>query len=86
LRKRNDTVPLNLALDAPLFSAMMDAWLADQGKTHLALIVRTDACLPARFRANVEENLNFVLSRPLASDFKFSRPTEAIRLLTQPER
>ena len=82
LRKRNDTVPLNLALGAPLFRAMMDALLADKGETYLALIVRTDACLPARFRANVAENLNFVLSHPLASSFKFSRPTEAISLLT----
>lgn len=81
LRKRNDTVPLNLALGAPLFRALVDSWLATAGGTYLALIVRTDACLPARARANVAENMNFILSHPLARSFKFSRPAEAIRLL-----
>jgi hypothetical protein len=82
LRKRNDTVPLNLALDAPLFRALMDSWLAAAEEKYLALVVRADACLPARFRANVAENMNSLLSHPLAGRFQFSRPAEAVRLLT----
>lgn len=82
LRKRNDTVPLNLALAAPLFRALTDSWLAAARDKYLALIVRTDACLPARSRANVAENLNSILSHPLAGRFKFARPAEAVRLLT----
>ena len=81
LRKHNDTVPLNLELGAPLFRALLDSWLAAAGGTYLALVVRTDACLPARARANVAENMNFILSHPLARSFKFSKPAEAISLL-----
>lgn len=82
LRKRNDTVPLNLSLGPPLFRALVDSWLAAAGEKYLALIVRTNDCLPRCSEANVVENLNSLLSHPLAGRFKFSRPAEAIRLLT----
>lgn len=81
LRRYRDTVPLNLGLDAPLFRALLDDWLATTGGTYLALVVRTDACLPARARANVVENMNLLRAHPLARSFKFTRPAEAINLL-----
>ena len=83
LRKRNDTVPLNLELDAPLFRALTQSWLAAAEQKYLVLIVRSDACLPTRARAHVEQNLDFILSHPLAASFRLTTPAEALALLAR---
>jgi hypothetical protein len=83
LRRRHDTVPLNLELRAPLFRALLESWLAAAGEKYLSLIVRSDACLPSYSRDDVVENLNSLLAHPLAGRFRFSRPGEAVRLLTE---
>jgi hypothetical protein len=83
LRKRNDTVPLNLELNAPVFRALTESWLAAAEEKYLVLIIRSDACLPERARVNVEENLDFLLTHPLARSFRFTRPADALALLTQ---
>ncbi len=82
LRKHNDTVPLNLSLDTSIFSALLESWLSMSGEDYLALVVRTDACLPSPSKANVARNLNFLLAHPLARRFTFSTPAEAMALLT----
>ena len=81
LRKRNDTVPLNLGLDAALFRALTESWLEAAEEKYLALIVRSDNSLPSRGRAHVEENLDFLLSHPLAPRLRFTTPAEALALL-----
>jgi hypothetical protein len=82
LRKRNDTVPLNLELNPPVFRALTQSWLEAAEEKYLVLIVRSDACLPARARAQVEQNLDFLLAHPLARSFRFTTPAEALALLT----
>ena len=83
LRRGNDTVPLNLELRAPLFRALLESWLVAAEEKYLSLIIRSDAYLPTRSREDVTENLNFLLAHPLAGRFRFSRPDEAIRVLTE---
>jgi hypothetical protein len=81
LRKRNDTVPLNLGLNAPLFRALTESWLAAAEEQYLVLIVRSDNSLPSRGRAHVEENFDFLLTHPLAPRLRFTTPAEALALL-----
>ncbi|MBV8855370.1 MAG: hypothetical protein JOZ02_00280 [Acidobacteria bacterium] len=81
LRKRNDTVPLNLELNAPLFRALTESWLDAAEEKYLGLIMRSDACLPARARAHVEANLDYILTHPLAGSFRFTTSAEALALL-----
>lgn len=81
LRRRNDTVPLNLELGAPLFRALLESWLAAAGESYVSVILRSDGCLVDR--GAVTENLNLLLTHPLAGRFRFSRPDDAVRLLAE---
>lgn len=83
LQRRYDTLPLDLSVvNGPLFRSMMNSSLSGWSKSYLAPVVRTDACIDSTCRANMEQNLNFILSHPLVNRFKFVRPAEAIKLLT----
>lgn len=86
LRKRNDTVPLNLELNAPLFRALTESWLDAAEERYLVLIIRSDACLPARARTHVEQNLDFLLTHTLAGSFQYTTPAEALALLSRTPR
>lgn len=83
LRKGNDTVPLNLELNAPLFRALTESWLEVAEEKYLVLILRSNAYLPAYARTHVEANLDYILTHPLAGSFRFTTPAEALALLTR---
>lgn len=79
------TPPCTLALNAGLyernFRAVVNDSLAREGPTYLAIVIRTDACLHSRTRNTVLRNMDFLLSHPLVTKFKFVSPTQAISLL-----
>lgn len=81
LQRRHEEVPLNPCIRAPGFRAMMDSLLEVRKRLYLALVLRTEACIRPGSTAIVEQNLNFILSHPMVSDFQFVRPAEAIKLL-----
>lgn len=82
LQDRYEVCQLNLSIDGPLFQIMMKRLLGLWRKPYLAPVVRTDVCSSSPSRANMEQNLNFMLSHPLVNSFKFVRPAEGIKLLT----
>lgn len=82
LQRRHEEAPLNLCITAPGFSVMMDRLIDVNRKPYLAPVLRTDSCIHPEFRANVEQNLDLILSHPMVSSFQFVRPAEAIRLLS----
>jgi hypothetical protein len=78
---RRCTLALNLALYERNFRAVVNNSLAREGPSYLAIVVRTDACLHSRTRTTVLRNMDFLLSHPLVTTFRFVSPAEAIRLL-----
>jgi len=84
LQSRHESYQLNLSVNGPLFRGMMNSLLSVWNQSYLAPVVRTDVGSDSRARANMEQNLNFMLSHPLVSRFRFVRPAEAIKLLTYP--
>lgn len=82
LQRRYEAHQLNLSGNGQLFRGRMNSLLSVWSKSYLAPVVRTDACSDSTSRANMEQNLNFILSHPLVNRFKFVRPAEAIKLLT----
>jgi hypothetical protein len=81
-RRRYEPCQLNLCLDAPLFQFMVNRLLERPSKPYLAPVARTEIGVRLPDRANMELNINFLLTHPLAKNFRFLRPGEAIRLLT----
>ena len=51
------------------------------GKSYLAPVARTEIGVCPTARANMKQNVNFLLAHPLVSHFRFVRPAEAIKLL-----
>ena len=84
LRRRNEPIPLDLCVEPTVFGAMANELLTTEGASYLALVVRADSCLRTKSGAAVERNVNFLLSHPMASRFRFVRPADAISLLVQP--
>src|SRR6266516_875118 len=82
LQRRHEEAALNLYITAPGFRVMMDRLIDVNRKPYLAPVLRTDSCIHPEFKANVEQNLDLILSHPMVSSFQFVRPAEAIRLLS----
>lgn len=82
-RKNHEPIPLNLCLHATQFRAMTNTLLEVKAQSYLAPILRTDGCLKLRSKANVEQNLTFLLSHSQAKGFEFVTPAEAINILTR---
>lgn len=81
LQRGCETEQLNLSMDGPLFHAIMNNLLTVWRKRYLAPVVRTDAGIRSTPRANMEQNVKFLLSHPLVNRFKCVRPAEAIELI-----
>jgi hypothetical protein len=80
-QRRYEACQLNLCLDGAIFRLMVNRLLEHPCKTYLAPVARTDIGLRSRARANLEQNVNFLLSHPLVNHFRFVRPAEAVKLL-----
>ncbi len=72
---------LNLGSDRSQFRVMMNSLLNVRMKPYLAPVVKTNALLYWKSRANMEQNLDFLLSHSMGNYFQFVRPAEAIELL-----
>jgi hypothetical protein len=82
LDRRHETIQLNLGLDGPAFRELMNGLVNVRRASYLAPVMRTDVGADPRLRGNVEENMECLLSHPLARRFRFVRPADAIELLT----
>ena len=80
-QRRYEACQLNLCLDGPLFQFMVNRLLDRPAKSYLAPVARTEIGICPIARANLERNVNFLLSHPLVNHFRFVRPAEAIKLL-----
>jgi hypothetical protein len=80
-QRRYEACQLNLRLEGPLFQLMVNRLLARPGKSYLAPVARTEIGICPADRANMERNVDFLLTHPLVSHFRFVRPAEAIELL-----
>ena len=80
--RRGSPSTLNLSLRASQFSNMMDRLLNVHRVQYLAPSVRTDVCADQTSKANLEQNIAFMLSHPQVDRFAFVTPAEAIELLT----
>lgn len=80
--RRGEPSTLNLGLNASQFSNVMDRLLNVHRVQYLAPSVRTDVCANQTSKANLEENVAFMLSHPQVDRFAFVTPAEAIELLT----
>ena len=80
-QRRYEACQLNLCLEGTLFQLMVNRLLDRPGKSYLAPVARTEIGICPAGRANMERNVDFLLSHPLASHFRFVRPAEAIELL-----
>jgi hypothetical protein len=80
-QRRYEACQLNLCLDAPLFRVMVGRLLERPAKSYLAPVARTEIGVRPAERANLERNVDFLLSHPLAEHFRFVRPAEAVELL-----
>jgi peptidoglycan/xylan/chitin deacetylase (PgdA/CDA1 family) len=78
---RRCTLALNPGLSERNFRAVVNNSLAREGPSYLAIVIRTDACLHSRIRTTVLRNMDFILSHPLVTSFRFVSPAEAIGLL-----
>ena len=82
LQRHYETTQLNLGLKGSRFREFTNSLLHLRGASYLAPVVRTDVGANPGFMANMEQNLEFIVSHPLVKRFKFVRPAEAIELLT----
>jgi peptidoglycan/xylan/chitin deacetylase (PgdA/CDA1 family) len=82
LHRRHETTPLFLNLERPRFELMVNSLLAVWTKPFLAPVLRSDAAGKVKCKANMRDNVEFLLTHPLASRFRFVRPHEAIELLS----
>ena len=80
--RRGEPSTLDLSLKPSQFSNMMDRLLNVHRVQYLAPSVRTDVCACSASRANLEQNVSFMLSHPQISRFAFVTPAGAIELLT----
>ena len=79
-QRRYEACQLNLCLEGPLFRLMVNRLLDRPTKSYLAPVARTEIGICPIARANMERNVNFLLSHPLVKRFRFVRPAEAIEL------
>jgi hypothetical protein len=82
---KDHPVPLNLSVSGRQFREMLTKLMTGKSLSYLTPVMRSDGCLTRRSKADVERNLNFLLSHPLASDFRFVTPAAAIKLLDAAE-
>lgn len=80
--RRGEPSTLNLSVNASHFSNMMDRLLNVHRVQYLALVVRTDVCADQTSKANLEDNVAFMISHTQLDRFAFVTPAEAIKLLT----
>lgn len=76
-----DCVTLNLAVSQSIFSPIFDKLLGSLRNPFIVTVARTDIAVDAEQRANLEQNIEFLLSHPLARRFSFETPAEAMRRL-----
>lgn len=80
LQRRHEPTPMYLNLEMPAFRGMMNR-LLDERNSYLAPVVRSEVAAHTTLKAYLEQNIQVMLSHPLASRFKFVGPAEAIELL-----
>lgn len=80
LQKRHDPAPMFLGLEMSDFRRIMNR-LLDEMNPYLAPVVRSDVGVHTTQKANLEQNIQLMLSHPMASRFKFVGPAEAIEIL-----
>jgi hypothetical protein len=78
---RYEAIELNLGIEGPVFQGVINRLLDRRGKLYLATVVRTDIGIHALRRANMDQNVNYLLSHPLKNRFNFVRPEDAIKML-----
>jgi hypothetical protein len=82
-RKNHEPIPLDLCLDVTQFRPMVNNLIELKGQPYLAPVLRSASGLIPGSQASLEQNLNVLLSHPLANDFQFVTPAEAINILTR---
>lgn len=74
-------LPLYLALDPAYFRAAAEEILGGAARPYLCLPLRTDDALRPETARRVADNLDFLLSHPLAARFSFDTPARAVARL-----
>jgi hypothetical protein len=69
-------------LDGPIFQTLVNRLLYRAERPYLTPVARTDVGVCPVARTNMEGNVNFLLSHPLVSRFRFVTPGEAVQLLS----
>jgi hypothetical protein len=72
---------LNLAFSQAVFSTIAERLLSLLRKPFLVVVARTDVALVPEQRANLEKNIEYLLSHPLVDRFVCETPASAIRRL-----
>jgi hypothetical protein len=80
LRRRppGHVTSLNLAVSPPTFSQLLDRALERSPLTHIAMVVRSDAAIRPKYRANMQANLEGLLVARQRHAFAFSTVAETI--------
>ena len=68
-------------LGSQRFAALLEQSLAAHAQPYVSVIIRSSALLADPGARNVRENVEVLLSHPLAERFVFSTPAEALTLL-----
>jgi len=74
-------VPLNLAFDRSVVESIVERLLIRLSDPLLVIVARTDVASDPSQRANLEKNIDYLLNHPLAAQFSFKTPAEAINSL-----
>ncbi len=74
-------VTLYLLQEPPIFRKVVDELLHSMDRPYLTLLLRSDSIMKPYFSRNIKKNLNYIFSHPMAKQFAFSTPQEAMQHL-----
>src|SRR6266403_1935622 len=73
-------VTLNLGGPSPLICSLMETLLKEHARPYLALVMRSDIPLQRDPQINLEQNLAYICSHPLAHRLLIATPAEAVKI------
>jgi len=78
----DEYVTLNLGATSWLICSLIETLLTEHPRPYLALVMRSDAPLHREHRINLEQNLGYIMSHPLAHRLVIATPPEAVKIMT----
>ncbi len=74
-------VTLNLAFDLSTFSSIVERLLVRLDNPILVIVARTDVAVDPGQRTNLQQNIEYLVTHPLAAQFSCETPAKAIKRL-----